>query len=92
MTDTSRDAEPKESAAPSTEVVAVAADQGGRMAAAVRSRNLTSILSRNAAMDESTYRDIVERLRAGGYPVQKLLRTPHQPRPSGPSFAAGPMT
>jgi apolipoprotein D and lipocalin family protein len=54
------------------------------------SREYLWIMSRSAAMEEGTYRDIVNQLRTTGYPVQKLIRTPHQPRP--PAFAVGPMT
>jgi apolipoprotein D and lipocalin family protein len=54
------------------------------------SRQYLWILSRSASMDDETYRDIVDRLRSSGYPVNKLIRTPHQPRP--PAYAAGPMT
>jgi apolipoprotein D and lipocalin family protein len=55
------------------------------------SRQYLWILSRSSAMDDATYRDITARLSAGGYPVQKLVRTPHQPRPSTPAYAAGPI-
>jgi ribose/xylose/arabinose/galactoside ABC-type transport system permease subunit len=49
MTDTSRGTDADSVSRP-TEVVAVAADQGGRTAAAVRGRYVTSLLSRNAAV------------------------------------------
>ena len=53
----------------------------------VPDRRYLWILSRTPTMDDALYREIVERLKAGGYEVSRLLATP-QVRESGTSQGA----
>jgi apolipoprotein D and lipocalin family protein len=46
------------------------------------SRKNLWIMSRTQTLDPALYKAIVESLRAAGYPVDKLIRTPHQPPPA----------
>lgn len=40
------------------------------------------ILSRTQTLDPAIYKSIIDSLRATGYPVERLVKTPHQPAPA----------
>ena len=52
------------------------------------SREYMWVLSRTPSMDPGAYEAIVEELRAGGYPVERLVRTPHATVPAPPAAAS----